>query len=246
VALLGKATKYLGAVANHKLDQGADPRIQIEQAVTEAQRRHSELAEHAAQVIGAHHQIQLQLARAQSDAQRLQSDARQALVLADQARAHGNAVKAAGYEQTATVLASQLVTAESTLEALKSQYGQSEAAAAQAKDVVDSDSQHLQQILAQRARLLTQLQSAQMQETVTKNLQLADSLSAPGDTPTLEGISDRIEARYATALGGAELASDSAAGRMREVETASQDMAGQQRLAQLRTQLALPQHPDRS
>jgi len=74
VALLGKATKYLGAVANHKLDQGADPRIQIEQAVTEAQRRHSELAEHAAQVIGAHHQIQLQLARAQSDAQRLQSE----------------------------------------------------------------------------------------------------------------------------------------------------------------------------
>jgi len=85
-----------------------------------------------------------------------------------------------------------------------------------------------------------------MQETVTKNLQLADSLSAPGDTPTLEGIRDRTEARYATALGGAELASDSAAGRMREVETASQDMAGQQRLAQLRTQLALPQHPDRS
>lgn len=236
MSIFGKASKYLSAAANDQFDQKADPRIQIEQAVQEAQKRHAELVGHAAAVIGNVHQIELQLARAAADAERLQADARQALVLADQARPT-DPVKAQQFEQTAQMVATQLVAAESALDLLKTQHAQATDAAEQAKKVVETDTQHLQTVLGQRQQLLTQLQAAQMQETVTQNLQLASDLAAPGNVPTLDAVRDKIEARYATALGGAELAADSSQGRMAEVEQATANLAGEDRLAKIRASL---------
>ena len=51
---------------------------------------------------------------------------------------------------------------------------------------------------------------------------------------------DKIERRYANALGAAELASNSVEGRMLEVQKSTLDMAGASRLEQLRAQL----HPE--
>ena len=56
---------------------------------------------------------------------------------------------------------------------------------------------------------------------------------------------DKIEARYAKALGGAELAGNSVEGRMLEVEKSTLDMAGQSRLEQIRASMSgqLPASP---
>jgi phage shock protein A len=68
-------------------------------------------------------------------------------------------------------------------------------------------------------------------------------LAAPGNTPSLDEVREKIERRYANALGSAELAQNSVQGRMLEVQQASVQMAGHSRLEQIRASMrgeALP------
>ena len=232
-----KAWKYLMAAFGAKIDEKADPKIQIQQAIEEAQRQHQALTQQAAAVIGNQRQLEMKLARQMGDVEKLQGSARQALVLADQARAAGDAAKAAEYEQTALQFSNQLVSSEKSMEDLKTLHDQALQAAGQAKKAVETNASLVQKKLAERTQLLSQLEQAKMQEQVTKSLQSMSELSAPGTVPSLEEVRDKIEARYAKALGGAELASSSVEGRMLEVEKSSMDLAGQTRLDQIRASL---------
>src|SRR5437763_552149 len=62
-------------------------------------------------------------------------------------------------------------------------------------------------------------------------------LAAPGNTPSLEEVREKIEKRYTTALGQAELAQNSVQGRMLEVQASATQMAGQSRLQQIRASM---------
>ncbi|HEV7649507.1 MAG TPA: PspA/IM30 family protein, partial [Actinophytocola sp.] len=95
----------------------------------------------------------------------------------------------------------------------------------------------LQNKLAERTKLLSQLEQAKMQEQVSKSLNQMSELAAPGNTPSLEEVRDKIEKRYTTALGSAELASNSVQGRMMEVQASTTEMAGQSRLEQIRASM---------
>jgi phage shock protein A len=64
------------------------------------------------------------------------------------------------------------------------------------------------------------------------------SLAAPGNTPSLDEVRDKIERRYADAMGRAELASNTVEGRMLEVQKSSLDLAGSSRLEQIRASMA--------
>jgi phage shock protein A len=229
--------KYLGASANKKLDDKADPRVQIEQAVEDAQKRHQQLTQQAAAVIGNQRQIEMKMARAADEVERLQGSARHALVLADQSRKAGDAAKASDYESTAQTFASQLIAAEASLQDLKTLHTQAAQASESAKASVEQNARQLQKFLGERSKLLTQLEAAKMQEQVAKQLQAVSELSAPGDVPTLDQVRDKIEQRYATAMGQSELAQNSVEGRMLEVEKASIDTAAAARLDQIRASL---------
>ena len=52
--------------------------------------------------------------------------------------------------------------------------------------------------------------------------------------PTFEHVRDKIEGRYATAVGGTELAEESAAGRSIAQQQADRDAAVRERLEQIR------------
>jgi phage shock protein A len=229
-----KAWKYFLSWFGAKVDERADPKIQIQQAIEEAQRSHQALAQQAAQVIGNQRQLEMKLNRQLSEVEKLQSSARQALVLADQARAKGDEKKATEYEQTATAFATQLVNAEQGMEDLKSLHDQSLGAAEQAKKAVENNALVLQQKLAERTQLLSQLEQAKMQEQVSASLNQMSELAAPGNVPSLAEVREKIERRYATALGQAELAQTSVEGRMLEVQKSTLDMAGAARLDQIR------------
>jgi phage shock protein A len=230
--------KYLMALLSGKLDEHADPKIQIQQAIEEAQRQHQLLTQQAASVIGNQRQLEMKLARQMDEVEKLQASARQALVLADQARAKGDEAKAAEYEQTAQAFATQLVAAEQSMEDLKSLHDQALTAAEQAKKAVETNAMQVQTKLAERTKLLSQLEQAKMQEQVSKSLTSMSELAAPGNTPSLAEVRDKIERRYANALGQAELASSSVEGRMLEVQKSTLDMAGSARLDQIRASLA--------
>ena len=233
-----KAWKYLMAAFSAKIDENADPKVQIQQAIEEAQKQHQALSQQAAAVIGNQRQLEMKLSRQMSEVEKLQGMARQALVLADKARADGNESEAQKYESTAQTLATQLVSGEQSMEDLKTLHDQALGAAGQARKAVENNAMVLQQRIAERSRLLSQLEQAKMQETVAKSLESMSSLAAPGNTPSLDEVRDKIEQRYANAMGRAELASNSVEGRMLEVQKSSLDMAGSSRLEQIRASMA--------
>ena len=241
VGFFRRLYKYMGAAANKQLDERADPKVQIEQAIQEAQRQHQALSQQAATVIGNMRQIEMRLARQLEEQGRLTASARQALVLADQASAAGDAAKRQQYEETAQAFASQLISVEAQVEDLKKLHDQARGAAEQAKQAVEQNSQRLQRNLAERTQLLSQLEAAKMQEQMANAISSVGQLAAPGDTPSLETVRDRIEQRYATAMGRQELAAGSMEGRMLEVQKASIDGAAAARLDQLRASLPAPE-----
>ncbi|WP_369134768.1 PspA/IM30 family protein [Modestobacter sp. I12A-02662] len=230
-----KLWKYLTASANQQIDQRADPKVQIAQAIEAEQSRHQALANQAAAVLGNQRQLEMRLNRQLGEVEQLQASARQALTLADQQRAGGNAQKAAEYEQAAQAFATQLVSAEQAMEDLKRSHDEALQAAEQAKGAVEQSRMRLQTTLAERTKLLSQLEQAKMQERVADSLRQVNELSAPGNTPSLGEVRDKIEARYANALGHAELAQNSVEGRMQEVQRATLDVAGASRLAEIRS-----------
>jgi phage shock protein A len=101
----------------------------------------------------------------------------------------------------------------------------------------------LQQRLAERTKLLSQLEQAKMQETVSASLQQMSDMAAPTNVPTLDEVRDKIERRYAVALGQAELARDSSGSRVLEVQRATMDMKGSARLDEIRAALAAEAKP---
>jgi phage shock protein A len=208
-----KGWKYLMALFGSKIDEYADPKVQIQQAIEDAQRQHQALVQQAAAVIGNQRQLEMKLSRQLGEVEQLTGNARQALVLADRARTDGDGKKASDYESTAQTFATQLVAAEASVEDLKALHDQALSAATQARKAVENNAMVLQQKLAERTKLLSQLEQAKMQETVARSLESMSQLSAPGTTPSLEEVRDKIERRYATALGRADLGSTSVEGR---------------------------------
>jgi phage shock protein A len=233
-----KGWRYLMALFGAKIDEYADPKVQIQQAIEDAQRAHQSLVQQAASVIGNQRQIEMKLSRQMSEVEKLQSSARQALTLADKARAEGDEAKAVQYEQAAQTFATQLVSGEQSMEDLKVLHDQALSAATQARKAVENNALVLQQKLSERTKLLSQLEQAKMQETVAKSLEGMSELAAPGNTPSLDEVREKIERRYANAMGRAELASNSVEGRMLEVQKSTLDMAGQSRLEQIRASMA--------
>jgi phage shock protein A len=232
-----KTWKYLMAAFSSKVDELADPKVQIQQAIEEAQRQHQALSQQAAAVIGNQRQLEMKLSRQLGEVEKLQASARQALVLADEARSKGDEGKATEFENAATQFATQLVTAEQSIEDLKTLHDQSLQAAAQARRAVEQNSMMLQQKLQERTKLLSQLEQAKMQEQVSKSLNQMSELAAPSNVPSLDEVRDKIEKRYATALGSADLARNSVQGRMLEVQQSTVNMAGANRLEQIRASL---------
>ena len=232
-----KGWKYLMALFDNKIEENADPKIQIEQAIEDAQRQHQELSQQAAAVIGNQRQLEMQLNRRLAEVEKLQGNTRQALELADKARANGDESKAVEDENAAEAFAAQLVTAEESVEDTKKLHDQALQQAEQAKRAVERNNAALRQKVDERSKLLSQLEQAKMQEKVSESLNSMNELSAGGNTPSLDAVRDKIERRYSKALGQAELAENSVENRMAEVQQAGIQMAGHSRLEQIRSEM---------
>jgi len=232
-----KAWLYFKALGNAKLDEIADPKVQIQQALSDMQTQHQQLVQQAASVIANQRDIEIKLSRNIEEVEKFKSQATQALVLADKARAAGKEDEALRYESTAKTFADHLVTSEQATEDLKNLHVAASSASAQARKAVENNAALLQAKMAERNRLLSQLEQAKMQETVADSMQAISGMKLNDNSPSMDEIRDKIEGRYSQALGRQELATNGAAGRMLEVEKASLDMAGENRLAELRASL---------
>src|SRR5258708_35062269 len=143
-----KAWRYLMALFSSKVDEYADPKVQIQQAIEDAQRQHQGLTQQAAQVIGNQRQLEMRLNRQLADIEKLQVNVRQALSLADQSVAAGDDAKATEYNNAAEAFAAQLVTAEQSVEDLKSLHDQALQPAPSAKKPVERNPMAFPQTLS--------------------------------------------------------------------------------------------------
>ena len=73
---------YLAAKVSGKLDESADPKVQLEQAIGDAQEQHRRLREQAANVIANQKQAEMGLSRTMGELEKANANARQALVMA--------------------------------------------------------------------------------------------------------------------------------------------------------------------
>ena len=236
--LLRRWWAYLTAKGTASFNERADPKIQLEQAIAEAQDQQRRLKEQAANVIAHQKQTEIRLNRTMGELEKVSGNARQAVLMADEAAKSGDQAKATQYTATAESFANRLIALEREVEDLKAMHLQSTDAANQAKAAVQQNSSALQQKLAERQKLLSQLDQAKMQEQMNKAMSsLSEAVGQ--DVPTLNEVRDKIEARYARAKGMAELTETSVESRMLEVEQASMNSEAQARLAQIRSQLGI-------
>ncbi|AKV59488.1 PspA/IM30 family protein [Corynebacterium riegelii] len=233
-----KGWKYMMQSFDSKIDENADPRVQIQQAVAQAKKNHQEISQQAASIIGNRNQLQMKLERLIKSQEDLQAKTRTALQAADKATGAGDAEKAQQFNATAEVLASQLVSVEQELEQTKQAYASAEQAAREAQAHQKQSEARLQEQLAQVSQLESQLNQAKMQEQTAKTMDSMQQFGADDSVPILDGVRDKIERRYANALGAQELAKDSMTDRMAEIESAGTDLAASSRLEQIRASMA--------
>ncbi len=240
--VLRRRWKYLTAKLSGRFEETADPKVQLEQAMAEAQDQHRRLVEQAASVIANQKQTELQLNRSMQELERISGSARQALQMAADAAARGDASKAAEYNQTAEAFANRLIVTEKRVDDLKTMHLQATQAAQQAKAAVQQNANALQQKLAERQKLLSQLDQARMQQQLNSAM-ASLSQTVDQDVPTFDDVRQKIEAQYAKALGTAELSGQGVEARMLEIEQASVNIEAQQRLDQMRVQMGLSGAP---
>jgi phage shock protein A len=236
--LFRKWWKYLTAKLTGSFNERADPKVQLEQAITEAKSQHVRLKEQAANVIANQKQGEIRLNGKLAELEKLNANARQALIMAADAEKAGDAAKAAQYNSAAETIANQLIQIEKDVESLKTMVLEAAQASDQAKAAVQQNSRLLQEKIAEKSKLLSQLDQAKMQEEMNSAMsQLNESIGA--DVPTFKEVEEKIQARYAKAKATSELAETSVESRVLEVEQATANVAAHSRLSQLRAELGL-------
>jgi phage shock protein A len=242
IKLVSRAWAYLTAALTGKFNEKADPKVQIEQAIMEGQENHRRLLEQATNVVANQKTSQLRLNAKMEELEKLNANARQAVRMADEAAKQGDPAKATQYTQSAEAFAGRLVAVETEVENLKQQVLASTKASDQAKSAVAQSSSALQKRVAEKSKLLSQLDQAKMQEQLNTTMgQLTQTIGT--DVPTLDEVSKKIEERYAKAMAHSEIQGSSVESRMLEVEQASLNVEAQSRLSQIKAELGLSDAP---
>ena len=139
------------ALFNTKLDEHADPKVQIRQAMEESRRQHATLTDQAARVLGNQRKLEMDLSTATAAVEKLNGNVRQSLALADAAAADGDTDKVTEFTNAAEAFAAELITIEANVESLKALHSQAVNAAAQAAQAVDQSAVRIQEQAAGQA-----------------------------------------------------------------------------------------------
>ncbi len=159
-------------------------------------------------------------------------------MMAADAEQAGDADKATKYTAAAETIAGQLIQVEKDVESLKAMVIESTQAADQAKAAVSQNSRLLQEKIAEKSKLVSQLEQAKMQEEMNSAMEQLNE-TVGDDVPTLKEVEEKIQARYAKAKASSELTETSVESRVLEIEQATANVEAQSRLCELRAELGL-------
>lgn len=229
-----KGWKYLTASLDQKIDENADPMVQIKQATDAAKDQHQKISEQAAAVIGNKNQLEMKLNRLLADQKDLQQKARNAIEVSDN---EADPVKKQESLNVAEIYATQLVSVEQQIEETKALHSQAVSASEQATRQVKESEARLHEQLGQIDQLSSQVKQTKMQEASTKAMDQITALDPDRDVPSLDQVREKIERRYADALGAQELMHNTMGDRIQEIDAAGADMRASARLEEIRAQM---------
>jgi phage shock protein A len=238
--LMVRVWHYTGAFLTQVFEQKADPRIQIEQAIEEGKQQHLRLVDSAAAIVGGRMELEAKITRSSRELTQLEARAGQALRLADDAAAKGDAALADRFQRNAELVATEIAARESSIADLQELHGRAALTASAAQRAVEQNKFQLRQQITERMRMLNDLAAAEMQERLVDAIKTMDRLAPAGAIPTLPQLEERINQRLAKSGAQIEtLASDIGSGSM-QIEMAVQGRRGMQILEEIRKREGLP------
>jgi phage shock protein A len=243
---MGRAVKrwwrYVAAWLHVRQNDLADPRIQLEQAIQEAQENHHKLTKQAATVIAHQKQAEDKLHKAIAEYERVHRVAGQALMLADQKSKAGDPVEAARLTEAAEASASRVLSLRTEIDALQVAVLQATQHAEDAHARVMENRDRLQEAFEARERLLNDLERAQMYEESNKAREIINATTSDRG-PTLREVENKIQKRLTQAESYGEVLDAQISRRpdalMREVESAVNASEARAMLDQMRADLGL-------
>jgi phage shock protein A len=234
--LFRKTNEYAKTAAEMKIDEHADPRVQLEQAIGQAQEQDETLRSQAAVVIGHQKQEEARLQRKVDKLADARASAAQALQMAESDPEH-----AEEFQRAAEQYAAQVVTLQAEIDHEEQVVEQATAAAQEAHEAIREHAEQLQAQLRDRNELLSELDQTEMQETLQSTM---GALRATANTavPTMDQVRAKIEARHAKVEGYREIAADSPDHALAAVRHAAVNAKATAVLDEIRAQ-ALPAGP---
>src|SRR5215213_2506783 len=196
--------RYLGTKVGMTLEETADPKVQVEQAIQEARDQHRLLTESAANVIANQMQLHMRLDRTMEEYEKANRLARQALILADRETSSGANERAADLTTAAESFADRIGMLEREVGSLQKMLLDATRASDQARQAIKLNAAALRKKIGEREQLLSRLDQAKMQEQLNAAMtQLNQTVG--DDVPTLEEVREKIDRRLATAQAMGEI-----------------------------------------
>lgn len=240
--MLKRWWNYIKSWFGMKSKEIMDPKVEIESAINEAQKRDQTLRNEAAKVIAHRTRVADEMSEAATDLAESKELARQALLKSDAAMKAGNTADADKWNQAAQGIAMKMQASQSNVDSFQQQLAIADQQAEAAKTAVHDNAMSLQQITAKRMEMLGQLEQAKMQESVN-NAMASINANVGGDAPSLKEIEDKIQDRMASAMAKTELTAATPEGAMAELKREVNMSGATAALDDLRSELGLGPAP---
>ncbi len=191
------------------------------------------LRESATNIIAYEKQLEGQRTKLYTELEKVNTNVRQAVMMADEARREGSEAKANEFEESAEVLAQRVVEIDTQIAAIDIELIEARQASDEAKSIASDSAIQMTQMKAKGAELRADFERAKLAET---------ELATSGN-PSFEDVKGKIGDRLAQAEAAAELAEadgqTAMAGATAMVEKAAMESKAAAKLAEIRSQMGI-------
>jgi phage shock protein A len=195
------------------------------------------LRESATNIIAYQHQLEGQRKNLYDELERTSTNARQAVMMADEASREGDAANASRFNESAELLSQEIVSIDTQIAGIDIELLEASQASDEAKSIASDSAIQMIQMKAKGAELRADFERAKMAEA---------SLDASG-APSFDEVKDKITDRVAQAEARAELADAEGqnvlAGATALVEQAAIESRAAAKLAEIRSQMGVTRIP---
>ena len=195
------------------------------------------MRESATNIIAYQYQLEGQRKNLYDELERTSTNARQAVMMADEASREGDAANAFRFNESAELLSQEIVSIDTQIAGIDIELLEASQASDEAKSIASDSAIQMIQMKAKGAELRADFERAKMAEA---------SLDATG-APSFDEVKDKITDRVAQAEARAELADaegqNALAGATALVEQAAIESRAAAKLAEIRSQMGVTRIP---